>query len=317
MDSEEVLNFCKNVMDQEAVGIQEAKGIQSGSFVSSCQIVASSLGKVVVSGVGKAGLIGKKISATMASTGTPSIWLDPINALHGDLGMVDDRDIALLISNSGSSGELLLTANSLHALGVKLIAMTQSPKTLLAKMCDEVLELGIHEEACPLKLAPSTSTTVMLALGDALALTVQKLKDFNEKDYARYHPAGALGRRVVPIEHLMRKDDQIAVVLEDAVIGNAVQAITRARCGLCMIVDNDGKLVGVYTDGDFRRDWSDGLDLSSAPVSVYMNKHPKSIHSDASGGEALDIMHELRINALPVLDGQGLVCGLVDIQDLV
>ncbi len=304
-------------MQAELQGIADAMAIQSGSFVEICQAIKTCEGKVVVSGVGKAGLVGKKISATMASTGTPSIWLDPINALHGDLGMVGPDDIALLISNSGSSGELLLTAKGLRGLGVTLVAMTRSGDTLLAKMCDHTLPLGMHAEACPLNLAPSTSTTVMLALGDAVALTVQKMKGFSAEDYAKYHPAGALGRRVVPVDLLMRKGRDIATVAEVAVIGDAIQAITRARCGLCMITDSDGMLKGVYTDGDFRRDWSAGVDIGSEPVVAHMNVSPKFIPLSSTGGEALDMMHELKVNALPVLDASGLVVGLVDIQDLV
>lgn len=317
MTDNDIKLFGASVMSAESASIKKSISLQSTSFVVACRCVADCEGKIVVSGVGKAGLIGKKISATMASTGTPSIWLDPINALHGDLGMVDQRDVTLLISNSGSSGELLLTAKGLHALGVKQIAMTKSKDTLLSKLCDLTLELGQHKEACPLNLSPSTSTSVMLALGDAVALTVQKMKNFSQDDYARYHPAGALGRRVVAVKHLMRTDDKIAVVSCDAIIGNAMQSITRARCGLCIVLDNAGKLKGVYTDGDFRRDWSSGVDISTEPVSNHMNKTPKSILCTASGSEALDIMHKLRVNSLPVLDEQGFVCGLVDIQDLV
>jgi arabinose-5-phosphate isomerase len=317
MNDLDVLVFGKQVMRAEAEGISSARDIQSDSFASVCNMIVHCSGKVVVSGVGKAGLIGKKISATMASTGTPSIWLDPINALHGDLGMVDAKDIALLISNSGSSGELLLTAKGLRALGVTLIAMTRSIDTLLAKMCDHTLELGLHEEACPLNLAPSTSTSVMLALGDAVALTVLKMRGFSEQDYARYHPAGALGRRVVPVEHLMRIGKAMAIVGESAVIGDAVQAITKARCGLCMIIDEVGRLKGVYTDGDFRRDWSAGVDIGSEKVSIRMNKAPRSIKFSMTGGDALDLMRQIKVNALPVMNTDHKVVGLLDIQDLV
>lgn len=285
------------------------------TFQDACRCVTDCRGSVVLSGVGKAGLIGRKISATLSSTGTRSLILDPLNAFHGDLGMIGTSDVAILLSNRGASGEVILIAEYCREQGIPVIAITQSDSTPLARIADISLAYGEFEEACPLRLAPSTSTTLMLALGDALALAVQKEKGFTESDFSKFHPGGSLGRQMQKVEAVMRKGDQIASVNSSAPVYEAMTALSKARCGLCLITDNSGTLVGVYSDGDFRRDGMEQIDLQK-PVENRCIKPGKRIQAGRIVGEALNMMREARINALPVVDSDGKALGLLDIQDL-
>lgn len=285
------------------------------AFSAACQRLADCHGAVIVSGVGKAGLIGRKISATLSSTGTRSFNLDPLNAFHGDLGMIASGDVALLLSNRGASGEILLIAEYCREQAIAIIALTQSDSTPLARLADITLAYGEFEEACPLHLAPSTSTTLMLALGDALALAVQREKGFSESDFSRFHPAGSLGRQMKKVEALMRAGDQVACVKASAPVFEAMTALSKARCGLCLVIDDEEHLLGVYSDGDFRRDGIGQLDLHVA-VGERCIKPGKRIEAGRIVGEALNLMRQARINALPVVDQDGKALGLLDIQDL-
>ncbi len=313
----EILEIAGKVLQSEIKALEVLNQKLDYHFENVIEAVLGLKGCVIVTGVGKAGIIGKKITATLASTGTKSIWLDPVNALHGDLGMVCQDDLAILISNSGSSAEIMLTAQALKNLDVKCVALTKHEDTPLAQVCALVLPLGEHEEAGHLKLAPSASTTAMLAMGDAIALTLQKLKNFSEHDYAKFHPAGALGRRLMPVKSLMRTGENIVVAKEEDSLPEILASITKARCGLCMVVDDDAVLIAVYSDGDFRRDWSAGQKLDHTKIKNLMHRHCKYIEADALVGDALAVMHEYKINALPVVDSDKKVCGLLDIQDVV
>ena len=285
------------------------------AFTAACACIIACKGSVATCGVGKAGIIGRKISATLSSTGTRSFVLDPLNAFHGDLGMVGPEDVALLLSNRGSSAEIILIAEYCREQSIPVIAITQSEATPLAKLSDICLAYGTVEEACPLRLAPSTSTTLMLALGDALALATQKEKGFTESDFSRFHPAGSLGRHLKPVDALMRTGEAIASVHATAPVFEAMTALSKARCGLCLVTDHDGRLLGVYSDGDFRRDGMERLDLSE-PVANRCVKPGKRIASGKRVGEALELMRAARINALPVVNANGQAIGLLDIQDL-
>lgn len=311
-----MLEFAREVLRREADALQSLVESLPPDFAGACQAIRECRGAVVVTGVGKAGLVGRKISATFASTGTRSFNLDPLNAFHGDLGMLGSDDILLLLSNSGASTELLLLADYARSMAIRSIAMTCSVETPLAGRCDFVLAYGEHPEACPLRLAPSTSTTLMLALGDALALTVQNQRGFTESDFARYHPAGALGRFLKKVEEVMRTGDHVAIVPESEPITEAVAAVAKARCGLCLVTDPDGKLVGVYSDGDFRRDATGGADLQ-APVGERCHRPGKRIAAGLMVGSAMDIIRQSRINSLPVVDEEGRPLGLLDLQDLI
>jgi arabinose-5-phosphate isomerase len=312
------LAYAREILAKEAEALRLVSGRLNADFAAVCRLVLEGKGSVAVSGVGKAGLVGRKISATLASTGTRSYWLDPLNALHGDLGMTSPDDLALLLSNSGTSGEMLLVAEALGGLGVRRVAITRSAATTLGQLCEYRIEIGDHEEAGHLRMAPSTSTTVMLALGDALALTVAKARGLDRDTYAKLHPAGALGRRLKNVCECMRTGDRIAVVGPDVPLAEAICAITQARCGLCVVADGDGKLLGVYTDGDFRRDWVNGKkDLLKARIGDHMVSPCKRVDTQALVADALEVMHAGRINSLPVVDEDGRVAGVLDVQDLV
>ena len=315
-DAAECVAFGREVLAREGravLGLARSLGVAFGEV---CDLVVRGPGRVLVSGVGKAGIIGRKISATLASTGTPSYWMDPLNAMHGDLGMVDGRDVALLLSNSGASDEILNVARALGGLGLRRIAMTSREDTALGGLCEHVIEIGELEEACPLRLAPSTSTTAMLALGDALALAVQRARGFTEKEYHLFHPSGALGRRLTPVREFMRSGEAIAIARPEDSLADSIRLRTESRCGACLVVDDDGRLLGIYTDGDFRRDMVSKTD-TGASLAEHMTSDCLRVHRDCSVGEALDLMHRKRINALPVVDDDDKVLGLVDIQDIV
>jgi len=311
----EILNMLKAVVRKEADALLAMEAGLNTEAVEVVKELMACEGRVALSGVGKAGLIARKISATFASTGTPSYWLDPVNALHGDLGMVDSKDAVILISNSGSSDEILLTAEALEGFGVCRIAMTRDASTHLAQMCEKVLPIGDHREACPFNLAPSCSTTAMLALGDAVALTVQQLQGFTQDDYGRRHPSGSLGRRLKRVSQCMRTGAQLPLLDCSATLVEAVHEITRKRSGLCVVTDGAGILQGVFTDGDFRRCWKERVDFSS-PLGDCMTAPSKSILFDARVSDAIQIMRGFKINALPVVDKVNRVVGLVDIQDV-
>ena len=309
-------NFGRDVLRQEAEALTWLVDHLPERFDAACEHLRDCAGSVVVSGVGKAGIIGRKLSATLSSTGTRSFCLDPLNAFHGDLGMMGPGDLAVLLSHSGGSAEMILLADTCRRQGIPVIALTHADDTPLAQAADIALPYGDFPEACPLRLAPSTSTTLMLALCDALALTVQHLKGFTEGDFARFHPAGSLGRQLKAVDELMRRDDHIAICNESTPIFEAMALLTKSRCGLAMVIDDDGCLAGVYSDGDFRRDGMGHRDIQD-PVGSRCHRPGKRIESGRLVGEALNVMRDARINALPVVGPDGKPAGLLDIQDLV
>lgn len=307
----------REIIRREGEGLLAVASLLDQHFATACELVAACRGKIVVTGVGKAGIIAKKISATMTSTGTSSIWLDPVNALHGDLGMVEENDVALLLSNSGSSAEMLTAAAALRNMGAILIAITRCIDTPLSRRCDYVLPLGVHAEACPLALAPSTSTTAMLGLGDALALTVLQVKGFTESDYARFHPSGALGRKLMYVHTLMRTGAAVAKVQEGASVMEALHALTSARSGLCIVTDEQDRLKGVYTDGDFRRNVMSGYDILAGTVDFGMTTSCVYIPEDALVQDAIELMTKRHVNMVPVVAKSLQVVGALDIQDII
>ena len=315
-DNQHLLKQAQSVMDREAEAILAAKQQLGTDFCTVIEHILACPGHVVVCGVGKAGHIGRKISATLASTGTPSFSLDPSDAMHGDLGMVGSNDIALLLSNSGSTGELLLVAQALKDAGITTIAVTHTASTPLGQMCDLALPLGRHQEACPYDLAPTTSTTVMLALGDAVAVTCEVERGFTKEDYAQLHPAGALGRRLKKVSQCMRTDALAAKAPATTTIADTIGRITAARCGMCLVVDGADKLLGVYTDGDLRRSLAAQVDITTTPVSQGMTAPCKYVEEDTLVEDAIEIMRSTHINALPVVDRDMRAVGILDIQDV-
>jgi len=310
------LNQARSVLDKEASAILSLKDQLGDPFCRVVRVISRCRGSVAVCGVGKAGLVGKKISATLASTGTRSLWLDPVDAMHGDLGMLGKGDVALLISNSGETGELLLVAQALKGLGIKTIAVTGYERSPLGQMCDLVLPLGGHPEADSFNLAPTTTTTVMLALGDALAVTLEDERGFTRQDYAQLHPAGALGKRLRKVGECMRTGDRFACAGTGATVSEAIHRITQARCGVCLVVDDGGRLLGVFTDGDLRRSLEVHVDIAVTRVATCMTAPCKFVQEDALVEDAVEIMRSTRINALAVVNREMRAVGILDIQDV-
>jgi arabinose-5-phosphate isomerase len=274
----------------------------------------------VVTGVGKAGHVGRKLAATFASTGTPSFFLHPAEARHGDLGMVQATDVVLALSNSGSSEELVALLPSFKHIGVPLIAVVGMRESPLARHADVALSIGRVTEACPLGLAPSTSTTAMLALGDALALTVQRLRQFTPEQYARFHPGGALGRKLMTCREAMRSGERVPAVTRTTSVLDCLRAITKARAGGVVLVDGQGKLAGIFTDGDLRRALTKAADPAAvfrAPVGDHATTPCKSVRADELLQSALRLCAQKKINELPVVEDDGRLVGLLDLQDLV
>ncbi|HEO63773.1 MAG TPA: KpsF/GutQ family sugar-phosphate isomerase [Candidatus Omnitrophica bacterium] len=262
-------------------------------------------------------MIAQKISATMSSTGTPSLWLHPAEAVHGDLGRVTDQDVVIAISNSGETDEIKNLLPIIKRIGAKLIAITGNPKSTLAKESDAVIDAKVDKEACPFNLAPTASTTAMLAVGDVLAIVLFELKGFNEDDYALYHPAGVLGKKLLlRVNDVMRKGDDHPVAEEGDLVKDVLIKITKSRAGSATVVNKENKLVGIFTDGDLRRWLGREGNILDKKVSSVMTKSPKTIGSGSLAAEAAKIMQGFSIDELPVVDENNFPLGLVDIQDL-
>lgn len=317
----ELCDIAAAVLRAESGAVASMQQAIGPLFVEAARRVAAVRGAVVCSGVGKAGHVARKLSATLASTGTPSHFLNPADALHGDSGSIRPDDLLLLLSYSGESRELLDLLNLIKALGNPVIAITASDASMLGRHADLALCMGRMAEACPLGLAPSATTTAMLALGDALALTVMKLRNFTAEQFARYHPAGALGRRLLKVEQAMtfRAGVNLPVAADDLTVGQVLHQVSaiKRRSGAVILVDSAGRLSGLFTDGDLRRALTAHPEnLLSLPVRGLMTGNPKRVGADELAAAALAIMHRHRIDELPVVDDDGRPVGLIDVQDL-
>ena len=274
-------------------------------------------GRIVVTGMGKPGLIARKISATFASMGTPSLFLHPAEAIHGDLGMVTKDDIVIAFSNSGETEEIIRLISTIKKIGTNLISLTGNLTSSLANNSEIVLDTAVKKEACPFNLAPTASTTAMLAMGDALAVAVANRKNFKHEDYAFFHPGGALGKRLLlKVEDIMRTHSQNPIVTEDKLVREVLLIITRARAGCASVIDNKGRLSGIFTDGDLRRHLETGSDLLVRVIKEVMTKKPVAITKDKLAAEAFKILKEKKIDELPVVDNRNRPIGLIDVQDL-
>lgn len=288
-----------------------------GEFEKAVNLMYRTSGRVIVTGMGKPGFIAQKISATLSSTGTPSLYLHPAEALHGDLGRVTRDDVILALSNSGETEEILKFLPVVKKIGAKLVAMTGNTRSTLAKFADYVIDTSVDREACSLGLAPTTSTTAMLAMGDALAVALLEKKGFKERDFAFFHPGGILGKRLLlTVDDIMRKGHANPVVRADMKIKQVLLAITRCRAGSASVVDGKGKLVGIFTDGDLRRHLEANPRLIECKVRDVMTKHPTSIGKDKLAAEAFEILRSKRIDELPVVDAKRRPIGLLDVQDI-
>ena len=308
---------ARQVLRIEAEAVRRLIPRVGRSFEAAAALVAGCKGRVVVTGMGKAGLIGQKLSATLASTGTPSHWVHPAEAIHGDLGRITRQDVLVILSNSGETEELTRLLPVIKRIGSKLIALTGKPRSTLARHSDRVIDVGVAKEACSLNLAPTSSTTAMLAMGDALAVVAAEQKGFKESDFALLHPGGQLGRRLLlSVRDIMRTGAAHPIVRETARVKQVLLAITKARAGSASVVDARGQLAGIFTDGDLRRHLDTVRNLTELPVREVMTAHPKTIGANCLAAEALRVLREHKIDELVVLNGQRRPVGLLDVQDL-
>ncbi len=287
------------------------------SFYDACQMILNCRGRIVVTGMGKSGHIGNKIAATLASTGTPAFFMHPGEASHGDLGMITGEDLVIALSNSGEVAEIVTLLPLLKRLPVPLIALTGNAHSTLAEMADINLDVSVEKEACPLGLAPTSSTTASLAMGDALAIAVLEARGFTEEDFARSHPGGSLGRRLLlRVRDIMHSGERIPRVASDASLKQALLEMSNKGLGMTAIVDDENRLVGIYTDGDLRRTLDDNTDIQRARVSDYMTRGGVTIDAEQIASAALKLMDQHAINGLIVTDSQGVVQGALNMHDL-
>ncbi len=311
------LKKAKEVIQIEAQALRDLARKIDGNFTKAVDLMAKCHGRVIVTGMGKTGIIGRKIAATLSSTGTPAIWMHSAEAVHGDLGQVTREDIVIVISSSGETEETTRLLPLVKKIGSKTIAMTGNSKSSLAKYSDVVLHIAVKKEGCPLGLAPMASTTATLVMGDALAACLIVRKGFRKEDFAFYHPAGSLGRQLLlKVEDIMRGGKSYPCVTETTPVKNVLLAITRTRCGSACVVDKRGKLIGIFTDGDLRRHLEDDRGLLTKSVKSVMTKKPLSILKDKLAVEAFALLKGKKIDELPVVDARGRAIGLLDIQDL-
>jgi len=317
MDSTALKSLARAVISTEATAIANLETRIDDTFVAACEIILASHGRVVVLGMGKSGHIASKIAATLASTGTPAFFVHPAEASHGDLGMITSDDVVLVLSNSGETDEVKQIIPLLKRLGVNIVAMTGKPTSTLATHANVNLNVEVASEACPLGLAPTSSTTAALVMGDALAVSLLEKRGFTAEDFARSHPAGQLGRRLLlHISDIMHSGDEMPVVAETASLSEAIMEMTRKRLGMVAITADDMTVLGVYTDGDLRRTLEQALDPNSTPIGKVMTRNGKSIASTALAVEAVELLQKYKIQGLLVVDELSRLQGVLNFHDL-
>ncbi|MES1983195.1 MAG: KpsF/GutQ family sugar-phosphate isomerase [Pseudomonadota bacterium] len=311
------LNLAREVLNIEAAAVLALAQRIDETFLRALNIILSCEGRVIVSGMGKSGHIARKIAATMSSTGTPAYFVHPAEASHGDLGMITADDVFIALSYSGESAELLTIVPVIKRQGARLISLTGNPHSALALEADAHLNTAVDKEACPMGLAPTASTTAMLAIGDALAVALLDAKGFGAEDFARSHPGGSLGRRLLThVRDIMHTGDGVPSIREDALLSDAVLEMSRKRLGMTAIVDNAHHILGIYTDGDLRRTLEKRLDFATTLVSSVMTRQPRSIRADALAVEAVQLMEQHNINQMLVVDANEHLVGALNINDL-
>jgi arabinose-5-phosphate isomerase len=314
---ERILQMARETLEIEAAAVHQLSARLSDSFVQAVQSMLAVQGRVVVMGMGKSGHVGRKMAATLASTGTPALFVHPAEASHGDLGMVQAHDLVLALSNSGESDELTAILPVLKRLGIPLVAITGGLDSTLAKHADIVLDSGVDKEACPLNLAPTASTTAQLALGDALAVALLDARGFKAEDFARSHPGGALGRRLLThVRDIMRQGDAVPCVLPTAAFSTLMREMSAKGLGASAIVDAERRVLGIFTDGDLRRLIEKGVDLRGLTAAEVMHANPRTLRDTALAAEAAEQMEAHRITSLLVVDDQARLCGAVNSNDL-
>jgi arabinose-5-phosphate isomerase len=316
-NSHDLLQIAGDVLKIEAEGILQLMDHLDQTFPTAVQWIYQAAGRIIVTGIGKSGIVARKIVATLSSTGTPALFMHPVEAMHGDLGMVRKEDLVLALSNSGETDELNIIFPSLKNIGTRTIALTGNLSSTLARFCDLAIYTGVPREACPFGLAPTASTTAMLAMGDALAVALIKMRNFQAQDFRRYHPGGRLGERLqVPIRELMRRGDAIPIVFETTAVLSALEEMNRKGMGATLVLGHDDQLLGIFTDGDLRRAIKKCADISEKKIHEVMTPRPRTIAADHSVAEALEIMEQHLITVLPVVGGQGTLQGILHLHDL-
>lgn len=310
---------AKQTLAIEAAAITAMIDRLDAQFTTACTLIQNIKGRVVVIGMGKSGHVGHKIAATLASTGTPAFFVHPAEASHGDLGMITEHDLVLAISNSGETDEVLVLLPVIKRLGVPMLAMTGNVDSTLATQADAHLSIAVEKEACPLNLAPTASSTATLALGDALAVALLDAKGFNAEDFARSHPGGKLGKRLLTyVDDIMRAGAELPLATAEMTLMQAIVSISDGGMGLTIVTDKENHVAGVFTDGDLRRlfDENDHVDLSAMTLSSVMHRQPMTLQQGALAAEALQLMEENRISALPIVDADNHVVGAINMHDL-
>jgi arabinose-5-phosphate isomerase len=317
IDTRRLLDAASEVLETEARAIGALADRLGEDFVAACRMILDGPGHVVVTGMGKSGHIANKLAATLASTGTPAFFVHPAEASHGDLGMIAEHNTVLALSNSGETEEVLRLLPGLKRLGVGLIALTGNPGSTLARHADVHLDTSVDREACPLGLAPTASTSAQLALGDALAIALLDARGFTAEDFARSHPAGSLGRRLLlRISDLMHTGDELPTIDHRESIAEAIMQMTRSRLGMCAVLDDDRSLAGIVTDGDLRRHVDKLGDIRNTPVEAIMTASPRTIRAHELAAAAVELMQHHRIQGVLVTDEEGTLVGALNFQDL-
>ena len=313
-------NLIESAQSTIRLEIEAVEGLLAhinADFVSACDMILGSQGRVVVVGMGKSGHIGKKIAATLASTGTPSFFVHPAEASHGDMGMITSADIILALSNSGTTAEIVTLLPLIKRLGIKMISLTGNPESTLARAADVNLNARVEKEACPLNLAPTSSTTAALVMGDALAVALLDARGFTAEDFAFSHPGGALGRRLLlKVEHVMHTGVDLPQVARGTPLRDSLMEMTRKGLGMTAIIESDGRLAGIFTDGDLRRTLDRPIDIRQATIDEVMTVHGKTVRPEMLAAEALKIMEDNKIGALIVVDENDRPVGAFNLQDL-
>lgn len=317
LTNEQLISLAGDVLDIEARAVARLRERLGDNFVAACQLCIDTPGRIVVAGMGKSGHISGKIAATLASTGTPAFFMHPGEASHGDLGMITNQDVLLAVSYSGETDEVVTILPLVKRMGAKLITMTGNPNSTLAKAADVHLDVSVSEEACPLNLAPTASTTATLAMGDALAVALLKIRGFTAEDFAMSHPSGSLGKRLLlRVADVMRTDDAMPAVMPDVSLTDGLMEMSQKGLGMTAVTDEQGRILGIFTDGDLRRALDEGADIRTTRMDEIMHAGCKTIASDVLAAEAVLVMEENKITSLLVADEERRLIGALNIHDL-